>query len=68
MMKFLFVATLVLTSSVSANNIESEAQEAWLTSVHESWAEQDSEFKNSRSIEVFAGSGRRWMAMDRYVR
>jgi len=56
-MKFLVFATLVLTSSVGANNIESEAQEAWLTSVHESWAEQDSEFKNSPTSPL-AGASR----------
>ena len=44
-MKFLFVAALIFTSSVGANSIASEAQETWLESVHESWAEQDSEFQ-----------------------
>ena len=56
-MKFLVIAILVLTSSVGANNIGSEAQEAWLTSVHESWAEQDSEFKNSPTSPL-AGASR----------
>jgi len=56
-MKFLFVAALVITSSVAASNLESEAQEAWLISVHESWAEQDSEFKNSPTSPL-AGASR----------
>ena len=54
---YLVVATLVLTSSVGANNIVSEAPETWITSVHESWAEQDSEFKNSPTSPL-AGASR----------
>ena len=56
-MKFLFVAALVLTTSAGAANVESETQEAWLMSVHESWAEQDSEFKNSPTSPL-AGASR----------
>ena len=56
-MKILLIATLVLASSVSANNITSEAQESWLASVHESWAEQDNEFKNSPTSPL-AGAAR----------
>ena len=44
---YLLVATLLLTSSVAAKNVAPGAQEAWQTSVYESWAEQDREFKNS---------------------
>lgn len=44
---FYFLATsLFFTSGVSANNA-TEDHEAWLKSIHESWAEEDSEFKNS---------------------
>jgi uncharacterized protein (DUF1684 family) len=56
-MKILFIATLVFASSVGANNITSEAQETWLASVHESWAEQDNEFKNSPTSPL-AGAAR----------
>jgi len=56
-MKILFVAALVLTTSVGANSITSEAQETWLESVHESWVEQDSEFKNSPTSPL-AGASR----------
>ena len=56
-MKFLFVAALVLTTSVSAGNVKSETQETWLMSVHESWAEQDREFKNSPTSPL-AGASR----------
>jgi len=56
-MKFLVIAILVLTSSVGANSIASETQETWLESVHESWAEQDSEFKNSPTSPL-AGASR----------
>jgi len=56
-MKILFIATLVFASSVGANNITSEAQESWLASVHESWAEQDNEFKNSPTSPL-AGAAR----------
>lgn len=53
----LVAATLFLTSNVAANNIVSEAQETWLTSVYESWAEQDREFKNSPTSPL-AGASR----------
>jgi len=56
-MKILLIATLVFASSVAANNMASDAQENWLTSVHESWAEQDSEFKNSPTSPL-AGAAR----------
>ncbi len=54
---YLVAATLFLTSSVGANNIVSEAQETWLMSVYESWAEQDTEFKNSPTSPL-AGTSR----------
>jgi uncharacterized protein (DUF1684 family) len=54
---YLVAATLVFTSNAVANNIESEAQETWLASVHESWAEQDREFKNSPTSPL-AGASR----------
>ena len=44
---YLLAASLFLTSGISANNIATEDQEEWLKSVHESWAKEDSEFKNS---------------------
>ena len=56
-MKFLLIATLALASSVGANNSNSETQEAWLTSVQETWAEQDKEFKNSPTSPL-AGASR----------
>jgi len=34
-------------SGVSANDVALADQEAWLKTIHESWAEEDSEFKNS---------------------
>lgn len=56
-MKFLVFATLILASNVGANNIASDANETWLASVHESWAEQDGEFKNSPTSPL-AGASR----------
>jgi len=56
-MKFLFFAALFLTTSVGAGNVESETQQTWLMSVHESWAEQDREFKNSPTSPL-AGASR----------
>lgn len=55
---FYFLATsLFLISGVSANNVAAEDQEAWLKSIHESWAEEDGEFKNSPTSPL-AGTSR----------
>jgi len=43
----LLTTVLSLAPGVSANNIVSGDQDAWHKSIHESWAEEDSEFKNS---------------------
>lgn len=54
----IFLATsLFLTSGVSASNNATEDQEAWLTSIHKSWAEEDNEFKNSPTSPL-AGTSR----------
>ena len=54
---YLLVASLFLTSGISANNIATEDQEEWLKSVHESWAKEDNEFKNSPTSPL-AGTSR----------
>ena len=54
---YCLATSLFLTSSVSASNLASEDQEAWLTSIHESWAEEDNEFKNSPTSPL-AGTSR----------
>jgi len=54
---YLLAASLFLTSGISANNITTGDQEEWLKSVHESWAEEDSEFKNSPTSPL-AGTSR----------
>ena len=55
---FYFLATsLFLISSVSANNKAAEGHGAWLKSIHESWAEEDGEFKNSPTSPL-AGTSR----------
>ena len=43
---YLLATNLFLTSGVGANNAP-EDQGAWLESIHESWAEEDKEFKHS---------------------
>lgn len=53
----LLAATLFLISSAGANNINTKAQVTWLASVHESWAEQDKEFKTSPTSPL-AGASR----------
>ena len=54
---FYFLATsLFLISSVSANNVAEDHGE-WLNSIHESWAEEDGEFKNSPTSPL-AGTSR----------
>lgn len=43
----LLVTSLLLTSAINASDMTSVEQEAWLQSIREVWAEEDSEFKNS---------------------
>jgi len=52
----LFATSLLLTSGVTANNV-AEDEEAWLKSTHESWTEEDNEFKNSPTSPL-AGTSR----------
>ena len=54
---YLLAASLFLTSSVAASNTEPESLETWQTSVYESWAEEDMEFKNSPTSPL-AGTSR----------
>jgi hypothetical protein len=54
---YLIAVSLLLASSISANNIATGDQEEWLKSVHESWAKEDSEFKNSPTSPL-AGTSR----------
>ncbi|MFC1777646.1 DUF1684 domain-containing protein [Pseudomonadota bacterium] len=54
---YLLAASLLLTSAISAKNITTQDQEEWLKSVHESWAKEDSEFKNSPTSPL-AGTSR----------
>jgi uncharacterized protein (DUF1684 family) len=54
---YLLAASLFLTSGISANSIETGDQEEWLQSVHESWAKEDSEYKNSPTSPL-AGTSR----------
>jgi len=53
---YFLVTNLFLTSGISANNA-AEDQGAWLKSIHESWAEEDKEFKNSPTSPL-AGTSR----------
>ena len=53
---YFLVTSLFLTSSVSANNV-TEDHGAWLQSIHEFWAEEDKEFKNSPTSPL-AGTSR----------
>ena len=43
----LLAMSLFLVTGVGANNIETADHDAWLKSIHKSWAEEDKEFKNS---------------------
>lgn len=55
---FFFLFTILfLIIGVNANSFASEDQEAWLKQIHESWAEEDSEFKNSPTSPL-AGTSR----------
>jgi len=54
---YLFAASLFLTSGIRANNVVTEDQEEWLKSIHESWAQEDNEFKNG-STSPLAGTSR----------
>jgi len=54
---FILATNLFLSSAGSADNVTGVDQEAWLSSVHESWAEEDSEFRNS-STSPLAGTQR----------
>lgn len=54
---YLLAASLFLASSVAARNTESESLETWQSSVYESWAEEDIEFKNSPTSPL-AGTSR----------
>jgi uncharacterized protein (DUF1684 family) len=53
----LLSASLLLTSGTSANDIVTGDQEEWLKSVHESWAKEDSAYKNSPTSPL-AGTSR----------
>ena len=44
---YLLAAALFLASSVAAKTVEPDEHETWQTSVDNSWAEEDREFKNS---------------------
>jgi len=43
----LLAAGMFHASGISADDVASKGQEAWLKSIHESWLEEDKEFKNS---------------------
>lgn len=49
--------SLVLSSAINAKDIVSGDQEAWLKSINEAWAAEDSEFKNSPTSPL-AGTSR----------
>ena len=53
----LLFSGLFLSSSVSADKVESMDQKDWLKSIHESWVEEDNEFKNSPTSPL-AGTSR----------
>ena len=53
----LLASALLLTFSVAAKTGESDENEKWRTSVHESWTEEDEEFKNSPTSPL-AGTSR----------
>lgn len=53
----LLATSLFLASTINANGLASTDQEAWLKSIHEAWAEEDKEFKNSPTSPL-AGTSR----------